>query len=131
MLARIAEGLGKAAAAMAAEEVVPRLHAHVGTNIETGEEVDFVLEHVDDRVLLVGPDTGHLSWAGVDLMPSSHAMPAVSVRSISKIIASPWPTPSGRRARDIGLPMAPISGPSRGGSVDLDGALAALSVDCQ
>lgn len=66
-LTRIADGLGKAAAAMAAEGVIPCLHAHVGTQIETVAETEFMLDRIGADTLLVGPDTGHLSWAGADL----------------------------------------------------------------
>ncbi|GLW09174.1 inosose dehydratase [Microtetraspora sp. NBRC 13810] len=65
-LDRIIEGLSAAAAAMAAEGVLPCLHPHVGTWIETPEETDAVLAGVSAETLLFGPDTGHLAWAGAD-----------------------------------------------------------------
>jgi inosose dehydratase len=64
--ARIAEGIGFVCEAMVAEGVVPCLHQHVGTWIETIEELDLVMASVDPKHLLLGPDTGHLAWAGAD-----------------------------------------------------------------
>jgi inosose dehydratase len=65
-LARIAEHIGAAAAAMVAEGVRPCLHPHAGTWIETAEEAEAVLAAVDPTHLLLGPDNGHLTWAGAD-----------------------------------------------------------------
>jgi inosose dehydratase len=41
-------------------------HNHVGTPIETREEVDRLMELVDPAVVFLGPDTGHLAWGGTD-----------------------------------------------------------------
>jgi inosose dehydratase len=38
----------------------------VGSVIETAEEIDRLLARVDRSLLALGPDTGHLAWAGVD-----------------------------------------------------------------
>lgn len=42
-------------------------HNHVGTVIETREEIDRLLDLVDPTLIFLGPDTGHLAWAGVDV----------------------------------------------------------------
>ena len=42
------------------------LHPHVGTAIEVESEIDAVLGGVEESVLGFGPDTGHLTWAGMD-----------------------------------------------------------------
>jgi inosose dehydratase len=65
-LARSAEALTRVAEAMVGEGVVPCLHSHVGTRIETQAEIEYVLDRVPDSTLLLGPDTGHLAWAGTD-----------------------------------------------------------------
>lgn len=65
-LDRVAQGIGQAAEAMVAEGVTPCLHQHVGTWIETEAETDAVLAAVNPALLLLGPDTGHLAWAGAD-----------------------------------------------------------------
>jgi inosose dehydratase len=36
--------------------------------IETGDEVERLLEATDPTVVFLGPDTGHLAWAGVDVV---------------------------------------------------------------
>lgn len=41
-------------------------HNHVGSVIETREEIDRLFEMVDRSVVFQGPDIGHLVWAGAD-----------------------------------------------------------------
>ncbi len=41
-------------------------HNHVGTVIETRAEVDRLLALTDPNLVFLGPDTGHLAWAGAD-----------------------------------------------------------------
>jgi len=41
-------------------------HNHVGTVIETRAEMDRLLSLTDPERIFVGPDTGHLAWAGAD-----------------------------------------------------------------
>jgi inosose dehydratase len=65
-LARIAENIATAAEAIVAEGVTPCLHAHAGTWLETAEEAEAVLDAVDPGLLALGPDNGHLLWAGED-----------------------------------------------------------------
>ena len=65
-LTAIADGIGRAAEAMVAEGIVPCLHQHIATRIETVDEAEYVLGAVPSKVLLVGPDTGHLQWSGAD-----------------------------------------------------------------
>ncbi len=36
--------------------------------IETREEIDRLLRMVDPEIVFLGPDTGHLAWAGVDVL---------------------------------------------------------------
>lgn len=48
------------------------LHPHVGSWVETGAEVEWILDRVDPSTLALGPDTGHLAWAGVDVVEFAH-----------------------------------------------------------
>lgn len=41
-------------------------HNHVGSTIETREEVDRLFAMTDPKLLFQGPDVGHLVWAGAD-----------------------------------------------------------------
>jgi inosose dehydratase len=41
-------------------------HNHVGSVIETREEIDRLFALVDRKLIFQGPDIGHLVWAGVD-----------------------------------------------------------------
>jgi inosose dehydratase len=43
-------------------------HNHVGATIETREEIDRLFSLVDRSVVFMGPDTGHLAWAGADVV---------------------------------------------------------------
>jgi inosose dehydratase len=54
------------AEAMSSLGVTPAIHQHVGSWIESGEELEAVLEKVPSDLLAFGPDTGHLYWAGID-----------------------------------------------------------------
>ena len=65
-LHRVIENLAHAAGIMTAEGVTPCLHQHVGSWIETPEETEAVLAAISPDLLLFGPDTGHLAWAGAD-----------------------------------------------------------------
>ncbi len=42
------------------------LHQHVGTWIETEDEYEWLLARLDPQQIALGPDTGHLAWAGAD-----------------------------------------------------------------
>lgn len=43
-------------------------HNHAGTYIETRAEVERLYEQVDRSLVFLGPDTGHLAWAGDDVV---------------------------------------------------------------
>jgi inosose dehydratase len=65
-LLTIIENVRAAAEAMVGEGITPCLHQHVGSWIETLDETSAVLDAIEPRLLLAGPDTGHLAWAGID-----------------------------------------------------------------
>jgi len=44
----------------------PLHHSHVGGVFETEEEIVQLLDTLGPDIIGVGPDTGHLRWAGVD-----------------------------------------------------------------
>jgi inosose dehydratase len=66
VLAKVIDGVGAAATAITAEGVRPMLHPHIGSAIEVESEIDAVLGGVQESLLGFGPDTGHLTWAGMD-----------------------------------------------------------------
>lgn len=43
-------------------------HNHVGSPVETRDEIDRLFAQVDPNVVFMGPDTGHLAWAGDDVV---------------------------------------------------------------
>lgn len=65
-LSAVRDYLAQAAERITAEGGVAALHPHVGTWVETVEEIRFVLDSVDPALLRFGPDAGHLAWTGVD-----------------------------------------------------------------
>jgi inosose dehydratase len=67
-LSIIVDGIALACAAMRAEGVQAALHPHVGGWVETEHEVRAVLDRVDPSLLAFGPDTGHMSWARMDVV---------------------------------------------------------------
>lgn len=62
----IIDGLSKIARVMTEEGIVPCLHPHVGTWIETWDETVMAMDAISPKNLLLGPDPGHLAWAGMD-----------------------------------------------------------------
>lgn len=67
-LARYAALIDEIGAIALAEGVRACFHNHVGTIIETRAEMDRLLALTDPGRVFVGPDTGHLAWAGDDLV---------------------------------------------------------------
>jgi len=65
-LAQVIDAIGATAAAITAEGLRPCFHPHVGSWIETEDEIRSLLGTVGPDTLAFGPDTGHLYWAGAD-----------------------------------------------------------------
>jgi inosose dehydratase len=64
---RLIDGLNAVGATTLEYGVHCCYHNHVGTVIETEQEIEDLLARVDENVLSLGPDTGHLAWAGIDV----------------------------------------------------------------
>ncbi len=64
--ALFAETLNEVGNVTLAEGVRSCFHNHVGTPIETGEEIERLLALTDPELIFLGPDTGHLAWGGSD-----------------------------------------------------------------
>ncbi|MFN2231438.1 MAG: sugar phosphate isomerase/epimerase family protein [Anaerolineae bacterium] len=64
--AQFAATLNKVGAITLAKGVRSCFHNHVGSTIETREEIDRLFSLVDRSLVFQGPDIGHLAWAGVD-----------------------------------------------------------------
>jgi inosose dehydratase len=50
------------------EGVKSCFHNHVGSVIETREEIDQLFSLVDRNLVFQGPDIGHLAWGGIDVV---------------------------------------------------------------
>ena len=66
--AQFAKTLNRVGEITLAQGVRSCFHNHVGSVIETREEIDRLYELVDHGVIFMGPDTGHLAWGGVDVV---------------------------------------------------------------
>ncbi|GAA4771268.1 sugar phosphate isomerase/epimerase family protein [Microbacterium gilvum] len=126
-LDRVIDGLGRAAEVLAAEGVRAGLHNHVGTWIETEEEIERTLAAIPPSLLGASFDIGHLAWAGIDpaALIARHADRVLDlhVKDLDLGIAADTrrtPTPY-RTATDRGVFREPGLG-----DMDIDGALAAL-----
>lgn len=60
--------IDKASAVIGREGLLAALHPHIGTWIETEKETRAVLDAIPAKQLGFGPDTGHLTWAGADVI---------------------------------------------------------------
>lgn len=65
---RFADVLNEVGALTLQHGVRSCFHNHVGTVIETRDEIDWLLALVDPAVVFLGPDTGHLAWGGADVV---------------------------------------------------------------
>jgi inosose dehydratase len=63
---RFADALGEFGALTLREGVRSCFHNHVGSVIESNAEIERLLALTDPAVVFLGPDTGHLAWAGVE-----------------------------------------------------------------
>lgn len=63
---QFAHTLNRVGATTLARGVRSCFHNHVGSTIETREEIDRLFQMVDPALVFLGPDIGHLVWAGID-----------------------------------------------------------------
>jgi inosose dehydratase len=62
----LADGLDRLGEALRARGMKLVIHPHVGTYVETREEIDRLFGLADPALLGMCPDTGHLAYAGAD-----------------------------------------------------------------
>ena len=65
---RFAEVLNEVGKITLKESVRSCFHNHVGSVIETRDEIDRLFSLVDRDLVFQGPDIGHLAWAGADVV---------------------------------------------------------------
>lgn len=63
----VVDGIRLSCEAMREEGIQAAIHPHVGGWVETEHELRTVLDDIDPGLLAFGPDTGHMSWAGMDV----------------------------------------------------------------
>ena len=126
-LDRLIDVLGTAAEVLREEGVRAGLHNHVGTWIETEEEIERVLAAIPASLLGASFDIGHLAWAGIDpvrmLRRHTDRLVDLHIKDLDLTVAAASraePT-SYNAAVDRGLFREPGLG-----DLDLDAVLAAL-----
>jgi inosose dehydratase len=67
-LAKFADLLNEIGRITQSEGVSICLHNHVGSPVETRDEIDRLFAQVDRSVVFQGADIGHLAWAGDDIV---------------------------------------------------------------
>lgn len=45
------------------------VHHHMGTGVQTAEEINYLMDHTDPELVYLLFDSGHLSFAGIDPLP--------------------------------------------------------------
>ena len=127
----VVEGIALCCAAMRDEGVTAALHPHVGGWVETEHELRAVLDGVGPDLLAFGPDTGHMSWAGMDVpaVLRDYADRIVGVHLKDTFAAGIAPA----KADDLDYQHGDGAGPDLGraglGDVDLAACLAAFPAD--
>ena len=122
------EFLGDAARVLQAEGIRAGIHNHVGTWIETEDEIERTLAAIPAELLGASFDVGHLAWAGIDPveMLRRHADRLVDLHlkdlDLGVAAASRATPTSYRAASDGGLFLEPGLG-----QLDLGGILEALT----
>jgi len=109
-LDRAIEMCGEVCRVLQAEGLRPLHHSHVGGIFETEHEITRLLDDLGPDVIGLGPDTGHLRWAGIEPAGSSAATPTGSAASTSR---TSFPICStGATCRTVTRPPASGCGPS-------------------
>ena len=117
----VVDGIALCCAAMRDEGVTAALHPHVGGWVETEHELRAVLDGVGPDLLAFGPDTGHMSWAGMDVpaVLRDYADRIVGVH-LKDTFAAGIAAGVGRRPRlPDGDPSRAGSGPSRASATSI------------
>ncbi|WP_202976057.1 sugar phosphate isomerase/epimerase family protein [Rothia uropygialis] len=124
----VLEDMAAVAQAIKSEGVHPVLHGHTGGWVETESELRRALDELGSEVVGFGPDTGHLTWCGMDparmIADYSDRVGAIHVKDV-------YPDHLGLAAEDK-LTYAETAATKRlwaepgKGVVDFDGVLAAM-----
>ncbi len=129
-LDELIEILTESARILNEEGIRPGLHNHVGTWLETEDEIDYVLERIPAEDLGVSFDIGHLEWAGINakemIKKYSDRIVDLHIKDLDLDIAADSrenPAPY-RTTADRGIFLEPGLG-----QVDLIGALSELPDD--
>ncbi|MEM7538790.1 MAG: sugar phosphate isomerase/epimerase [Chloroflexota bacterium] len=88
--AQFAKVLNRVGEITLAKGVKSCFHNHVGSVIETPEEIDRLFSMVDRDVVFMGPDTGHLIWGGADVLDFctkyADSIKTIHVKDVNKAV---------------------------------------------
>lgn len=131
-LARAVEGCGAVCRVLAGEGLRPLHHSHVGGVFETEAEIVALLDGLGPDVIGLGPDTGHLRWAGIEPGPFiaryADRVGGLHVKDCFADLLDGSPQAEGRSYTELQATKRLWAEPGHG-VIDFDAVLAALPPD--
>jgi len=131
-LALAVENCGIICQVLQSEGLRPLHHSHVGGVFETEHEIATLLDDLGPDVIGLGPDTGHLRWAGVDpaefIARYADRVGALHLKDCFPDFLDGSPSAVGRSYLELQASKRLWSEPGTG-VIDFDAVLAALPSD--
>jgi inosose dehydratase len=125
------ENCGVVCQVLQSEGLRPLHHSHVGGVFETEDEIVRLLETLGPDLIGVGPDTGHLRWAGVDpagfIRRYADRIGGIHIKDCFADYLDPAAR-TGMSYRDVSATKRLWAEPGRG-VVDFDAIIAAMPED--
>ena len=131
-LALAIENCGVVCQVLQSEGLRPLHHSHVGGVFETESEIVALLDGLGPEVIGLGPDTGHLRWAGIDPGPFiaryANRVGGLHVKDCFPDFLDGSPAAEGRSYHELAATKRLWAEPGSG-VIDFDAVLAALPED--
>jgi inosose dehydratase len=131
-LDRAVDMCGEVCRALAEEGLRPLHHSHVGGVFETEAEIVALLDGLGADVIGIGPDTGHLRWAGIEPGPFiaryADRLGGMHLKDCFPDFLDGAPEADGRSYHELGRTKRLWAEPGRG-VVDFEAVLAAVPED--
>ena len=131
-LALAVENCGIICQVLISEGLRPLHHSHVGGVFETEEEISALLDDLGPDVIGVGPDTGHLRWAGIDpaafIARYADRVGGIHIKDCFADFLDGSPAAEGKTYRELQATKRLWSEPGTG-VIDFDAVLGALPDD--
>ncbi len=131
-LALAVENCGIICQVLQSEGLRPLHHSHVGGVFETEEEICTLLDDLGPDMIGLGPDTGHLRWAGIDpatfIARYADRVGAIHIKDCFPDFLDGSPAAEGKTYQELQASKRLWSEPGTG-VIDFDAVLAALPDD--